>query len=137
MNISLIEFLVYAVIAYSSLLVLVFSVTKDVPLKSKKMTLVRSMYMIPGIICFIILAGSGVFIYLGDSTVTTTATSVYEVLDNTNTVVVLNSTVSQTESTSNVFELQNPIWVTLHYLFALILFVFVFIQVLTMLTAKE
>lgn len=105
--------------------------------KTRKLTLVKAMYMIPGIIGAIILAGSGVDIILQDQVVSTNATSVYEVLDNTNAIVVLNSTVTQVESSLSVFTLQNPVWVTFHYMIAALMMIFVFIQVLTMFTAKE
>lgn len=105
--------------------------------KTRKLTLVKAMYMIPGILGAIILAGSGVDIILQDNTISTNATSVYEVLDNTNAVVVLNSTVTEVESSLSVFTLQNPVWVTFHYMIAALMMIFVFIQVLTMLTAKE
>ena len=93
--------------------------------------------MIPGIICAILLAGSGVNIIFEDMTVSTNATSIYEVLDNTNAVTTLNSTVTEVIRTTNVIELQNPIWVILHYMIALVLFAFVITKILQMLTFKE
>lgn len=105
--------------------------------KTRKLTLVKAMYMIPGILGAIVLAGSGVDIILEDRIINTNATSIYEVLDNTNAVVTLNSTVLQTESSLSVFTLQNPVWVSFHYMIAALMMVFVFIQILTMFTAKE
>lgn len=105
--------------------------------KTKRLALVKSMYMLPSIICAILIAGSGVFIYLDSSTTTTTALSSYEVLDNTNSIVVLNSTVTQIETKTNYFELLNPVWVSFHYMLALIMSIFVFIQIFTMLTSKD
>lgn len=136
MDINVIEFFVYAFVAYSSLLMLIISAVKETPV-TKSQSLIKSIYMIPGIICCILLAGSGVNILLDQSTTTTTAESIYEVLDNTNGVVVLNSTVTQTDSQTNQFVLQNPVWVILHYMFALILFAYVITQVLKMLMFKE
>ena len=96
------------------------------------------MYMIPGIICCIILAGSGVTIFLDGSSTTTTSYSDYEVLDNLNNVVTLNSTVNETVVKSPAyFTLLNPVWVLLHYMFALILAAYVFTQVLKMLTSVD
>ena len=105
--------------------------------KTRRLALVKAGYMFPGIITAIILAGSGVSIYLGDSLTTTNNTSIYEVLDNTNAVITLNSTVTETVATTTEFVLQNPIWVMFHYMLALIMISFVFIQVLTMFTAKD
>lgn len=138
MNISIIEFAVYAFVAYSSLLMLIISITKEGPLvKSKSGTLVKSIYIMPGIICMILISGSGVDILLNDSTTITTADSIYEVLNNTNGVVVLNSTVTETVVKNELFTLQNPVWVSLHYMFALIMFAYVIINVLKMLTAID
>jgi hypothetical protein len=113
---------VYAVVAYSGLVALIFSTQKEVPMKTKRMTLIRSMYMIPSIICFIVLAGSGV-----DITMETIDTTIRD----------LNASTVWTEETTRTFTLENPIWVTLHYMFALILVVYLFSQVLSMLTAKD
>jgi len=105
--------------------------------KTRKLTLVKAMYMIPGIIGAIILAGSGVDIIFDNSITDTVAKSDYEVLDNANNVVVLNSTVTETVISTHTFVLQNPVWVSFHYMIAALMMVFVFIQVLTMFTAKE
>ena len=137
MNISLIEFLVYAFVTYFSLAMLIITTIRSPADKSRRLALVKAAYMFPGIITAIILAGSGVSIYMGDSLTTTNNTSIYEVLDNTNTIVTLNSTVSETVATSTEFVLQNPVWVSFHYLLALVMISFVFIQVLTMFTAKD
>ena len=93
--------------------------------------------MIPGIIACIILSGSGVAITLDTTVTSTNATSIYEVLDNTNVVTVLNSTVNQVESKTSYFTLENPVWVTFHYMLALIMFAFVITRVLQMLLFKE
>ena len=129
LNISLIEFLVYAVVAYPGLIALIFSTQREVPLKTRRMTLVRSMYMVPSIICFILLAGSGVFIFYDSG-----HTIVTEVFNGTTGVLITNST--EIFSPQQV-ELQNPVWVTIHYLFALVLAIYMFTQIFTMLSAKE
>lgn len=132
MNISVIEFIVYGLIAYSSMVVLIISASRDVPMvKTKSGSLIKSMYMIPGIICCILLAGSGVAITLNDSTVTTTDYTI----NGTTGDKLTNSTI--TTVSSDQFTLQNPVWVSLHYLFALILIAYVFTQVLRMLTSKD
>lgn len=116
---------------------LIITTIRSSPDKTRKLALVKAMYMIPGILGAIILSGSGVDIYLDDSATVTNATSIYEVLDNTNAVVTLNSTVTETVSVSSKFVLQNPMWSTFHYMIAALMMIFVFIQVLTMLTAKD
>ena len=137
MNISLIEFAVYGFVTYASFLMLIITTIRAPIEKTKKMALVRAAYMMPGIITAIILAGSGVNIDLDNNVTSTNATSIYEVLDNTNAIVVLNSTVTEVQSESNYFTLQNPVWVSFHYMLALVMTIFIFIQIFTMLTAKE
>ena len=137
MNISLIEFIVYGFVTYASFLMLIITTIRAPIEKTKKMALVRAAYMMPGIITAIILAGSGVNIDLDNNVTSTNATSIYEVLDNTNAIVVLNSTVTEVQSESNYFTLQNPVWVSFHYMLALVMTIFIFIQIFTMLTAKE
>lgn len=132
MNISVIEFIVYGLIAYTSMVVLIISASRDAPMvKTKSGTLIKSMYMIPGIICCILLAGSGVAITLNDSTVVTMDYTI----NGTTGAKLTNSTITTTSS--DQFTLENPVWVSLHYLFALILTAYVFTQVLRMLTSKD
>ncbi len=137
MNISLIEFLVYGFVTYFSLAMLIITTIRSPMEKTKRLALVRAAYMMPGIITAIILAGSGVNITLDNSVTDIVATSDYEVLDNANNVIVLNSTVTETTAATHMFVLQNPVWVTFHYMLALIMAIFIFIQVFTMLTAKD
>lgn len=129
MNISIIEFIVYAIPAYTSLGVLIYSVIIPEQPKTKARTLVKSMYMIPGIICCILLAGSGVVIFLDTGSVTIT-----EVYNGSDSSLITNST--ETRDPSSV-TLQNPIWITLHYMFALILVAFVFTQILQLFTSRD
>lgn len=136
MNISLIEFGVYAFVTYATFLMLIISIIKDTP-ATKSQALIKSIYTVPGIICAILLAGSGTSIFL-DSTVTiTNNTSIYEVLDNTNVVQTLNSTVTETVAKTGEFVLQNSVWVTFHYMLAVVMFAFVITRILQMLTFKE
>lgn len=114
------------------MIVLIVSASRDAPmLKTKSGTLIKSMYMIPGIICCILLAGSGVAITLNNSVMTTNEYTI----NGTTGDKLTNSTITTTSS--DQFTLQNPIWVSLHYLFALILTAYVFTQVLRMLTSKD
>lgn len=130
MNISIIEFAVYAFVGYSSLLMLIISITKEGPLtKSRTGTLIKSIYIIPGIYCMTLLSGSGVEIFLdGGSTV---ITNIYNA---TTGALITNSTVV---TPADRIILQNPIWVPLHYMFTLIMFAYVIINVLKMFSAKE
>jgi hypothetical protein len=117
-DISIIEFIVYGLIGYSSILMLIITTVKEVPTE-RSGSIVRAVYLIPGIIACLIIAGSG------DTIVTS---------DFTNTIVDLNATTVWTESISSEISLQNPIWVTFHYLLAIVMIVYVILQVLTLFT---
>ena len=114
----MIEFGVYGFITYSSLLMLIISTIKEVP-SEKSGSVMRSMWLIPGILCAFILASSGINIVLPEST---------------NTIVNINTTEVWTETISNQVVLQNPIWVTVHMLIFLVLIVYVVWQVLNIFT---
>lgn len=76
-----------------------------------------------------LLSGSGVDIFLdGGSTV---VTNIYNASTN---VLITNSTII---TPPDKIVLQNPIWVPLHYMFTLIMFAYVIINVLKMFSAKE
>lgn len=115
---SVIEFGVYGFVAYASVLMLIIQTVKQVP-DEKSGSIIRSVYLIPGIIACLIIAGSGEFIIVQDIT---------------NTIIDLNTTTIWTEDVDNSIRLQNPIWVTFHYLLAMVLLVYVVIQILTLFT---
>lgn len=76
-----------------------------------------------------LLSGSGVEIFLdGGSTV---VTNIYNA---TSGALITNSTII---TPADRIILQNPIWVPLHYMFTLIMFAYVIINVLKMFSAKE
>uniref|UniRef100_A0AAT9JAZ9 ORF7 n=1 Tax=Nitrosopumilaceae spindle-shaped virus TaxID=3065433 RepID=A0AAT9JAZ9_9VIRU len=79
----------------------------------------------------ILLSGSGVDILLNVSNVTTNEF----VINGTTGDPITNSTVTTTST--DKFVLQNPIWITMHYMFALIMFAYVTINILKMLSSKE
>ncbi len=137
MDISLLEFIVYGFVTYFSLAMLIITTIRTPMEKTKKLALVRAMYMLPGIICAILLAGSGTSVFLGSTTSNTNQTETFQVLNNVSQVVTLNSNTTTSIITSSEFVLQNPVWVTFHYMIALIMIIFIFIQVFTMLTARE
>lgn len=81
------------------------------------------MYLMLSIIAVIVLSGSGVEIQL--ETTTTNST-----LMNVNTTETWNEQVNSTSA----YTLQDPIWITFHYLLALIMMVYVLLQILTLFT---
>ena len=117
-DLSIIEFAVYGFFAYTSMLMLILSVVIKVP-DEKSHAIVRGMYLIPGIIASFVIASSEQTIILSDVT---------------NTIIDLNTTSVWTEAVFNVIELQNPIWVTFHWLLGIVMIVYVVLQMLTLFT---
>lgn len=136
MNLSIIEFLVYGGIAYFSLAMLIISIIQKPELATGSQSLIKSVYILPGIVCMFVIAFASPVITISDNTVTTTADSIYEVLDNTNAVTVLNSTVAETVNTYTTNTLLNSVWGIMHVMFAMIMVVFVITKILQLLGLK-
>ena len=117
-DLSIIEFAVYGFFAYTSMLMLILSIVKDVPTE-KNYAIVRGIYLIPGIISAFIIAASGETIILADIT---------------NIIIDLNTTSVWTETIFNVIELQNPIWLTFHGMLGIVMIVYVILQMVTLFT---
>lgn len=122
---SIIEFGVYAFFAYSSFLMLIISTIKDVP-TTKSLALARSMYMIPGIFCSVILSSFSPKI-------------IFPITNTNSTILSFNTTEyfyeNATITTTNI--LVNPVWTYFHGLLAAILIVFVIFQILNILTKED
>lgn len=133
MDISIIEWAVYGFVAYSSLLMLIISTIKDVP-TTKSLTIVRSIFMIPGIICAGILASSGVNITLD----TTTTINIINatLFDNATNLVSMEITNSTSTGTNHI-TLLNPVWIIFHTFVFIILIVYVIQQMLILLTKHD
>lgn len=117
-DISIIEYAVYGFFAYTSALMLILQVIKEAP-NEKSGSIIRSIFLIPGIIASFIIASSGINI-ISQST--------------TNTIVAVNTTDVFTETIASQIILQNPIWVTFHFLIGILMIVYVVLQVLTLFT---
>ena len=121
-DISIIEFGVYGFIAYTSILMLIISTVRTTN-ATEFQFIPRAIYFVPGIVCAIILATSGVNI-----TLETVATS------NITNATITNSTIFIEEAvTTSAFVLLDPIWGTVHFMIAVILIVYVLTQVLMLL----
>jgi hypothetical protein len=124
LNISIIEFGVYGLFAYSSMLILVISIIKDTD-ETKYQALMKSMYMVPGIICAGVLITSGVDI----------------TLDTVQTINLTNSTAGATNEqifyeltdTTDKITLLNPVWGSIHFIIFIVLILYVLKQTLLML----
>ena len=136
MDLSSIELLVYGFIAYFSLAMLIYSSIQKGEISNPRGALVKSVYILPGIVCMFILAFATPTVVINDSIVTINNTSIYEVLDNTNAVTVLNSTVNETIITVNSIVLLNTVWGIAHVMFAMIMVIFVITKLLSLLTAQ-
>ena len=118
MDYSLLEFGVYAFITYSSVLMLIISTIKEIPV-GRSMSISRAVHMILGVICAIVLMGAGPLIYL--PTVNTTTISV-------------NTTEVWTETQTGTMELLNgTAWMVLHLGIAAVLILFIIQQVVMLL----
>jgi|24BtaG_2_1085350.scaffolds.fasta_scaffold00079_14 hypothetical protein len=107
---------------------LIISVVKEVP-SGKSQSILRSMWLIPGIITASLLAGMGDQVNFETTDITTTDIG-YNVT-NTNQVIT-NSTLT-TQTTEKVL-LINPVWVTVHTMIFLSLLAYIVIQFVTLLT---
>ncbi len=125
-DISIIEFGVYGFIAYGSFLMLIISTVKEIP-DGKSHSLSRVMYLIPGLICALVLSGSGVDIMLGTETTTENQILLHPVTGN-------EVPVANTSTHTEKITLLEPIWILVHTMLFLILMVHVIINILAMLT---
>lgn len=126
MDISLIEFIVYGLVAYTGVILLIVSAFRETP-TSKSQSIVRAMYLSISIIAAILLSGSGVNIEME----TPGAVNIleYNVTDGS---LIGNKT--ETGTAPSAFILQNPVWVTFHYMLAVVMLVYVILQILTLFT---
>ena len=120
-DISIIEFGVYAFIAYSGMLMLIISTIREAP-QTKSQSFTRAMYLIPSIVCAFLLAGMGETIGIMDMT--------HEEIHNQNNTVV------------NIMEhytitLVNPIWITVNFMFGIIMTFHFIMQTLQLLLFRD
>ena len=121
-DISIIEWAVYGLISYSSMLMLIISTIKEVPM-TKRLSIIRAIYMIPGVICSGVLTMSGVNIVLPQTV------HIMKDLNSTNTW-------SDTTTVNNIV-LQSPVWTMVHLLFFTVLLVYVITQILLFFTKHD
>lgn len=131
-EISLLEFIVYGFVTYASLLMLIISVIKEVP-NTRSLAIVRGMFLIPGIICAFLLAGSGVDITLEQQGMIFTNRTTY---NDTGDMIFMEIT-NSTGLEPTKFTLLNPVWVPLHYLFGIIMGIYFILQMLTLFTKTD
>ena len=120
-DISIIEFGVYAFIAYSGMLMLIISTIREAP-QTKSQSFTRAMYLIPSIVCAFLLGGMGETIGIQDMA--------HEEIHNQNNTVV------------NIMEhytitLINPVWITVNFMIAIIMLFHFIMQTLQLLLFRD
>ena len=125
-DISLIELAFYGFVELFSIAMLIISTIKEVPV-TRSLSLTRAIYLIPGMICAIILANSGVDITMNTTEVITLT------YNETNDLIF---TENATQNTNRV-TLQNPVWVTFHYLVFAVLMIYLITQLLMLFTKTD
>lgn len=98
---------------------LIISAFKETP-STVSQSALRVIWLIPSIICAYMLASAGADIYLS------TETTIDQVLDSNN------APVSLTDVTTDKITLLNPVWITLHFLFFIVMLLYVMINILTL-----
>lgn len=130
MALSIIEFGIYGFVCYTSLLMLIISAVKEVP-TGRSQSIVRAMFLIPGIFCAFIIAGSGVDINLETNNETFTLN---ETIYNSTGDITFTTDQNSTTTTTNTITLVDPIWATFHMMIAFVLLVYVVLQMLILFT---
>lgn len=120
-ELSLVELIVYGVICYAGVLGLIFSAFRETP-SGRSQSSLRIIWLIPSLFAAFMLGSAGEQINLEDSTITS-------IQVNLNTT----ETWSETVTTSNTMTLVNPVWVTLHTMFFLILLIYIIVNILALL----
>ena len=123
--ISIAEYFVYALLAYSGMLMLIISTIKEVP-AGKALSITRCIYFIPCIVAAGILANSGV-----DITINTVDTST--LIQNVNST----ETWTQLDVQANKIILQNPAWILIHIMMFIVMIVYVITQLLILFTKSD
>ena len=120
-DISIIEFAVYAFIAYSGMLMLIISTIRAAP-QTKSQSFTRAMYLIPSIVCAFLLAGMG-------ETISVIDMEHEEVHNQNNTVINIHEYYRIT--------LINPIWITVNFMFGILMTFHFIMQTLQLLLFRE
>lgn len=123
-DISIIEFAVYALVCYTGIIMLIISSFKETPMTVSQ-SAVRVIWLIPSMLCAFVLASAGADIYLSTEIMSD------QVLDSNNAIITL------TDTTIEKITLLNPIWITMHFLFFIILLLYVVINILTLFMKRD
>jgi len=103
---------------------LIISAFKETP-NTISQSAVRCIWLIPSIIAAFMLASAGADIFLSSETVTR------QVLDSNNQIITL------TDITTDKITLLQPVWVTLHFLFFIVMLIYVMFNILTLFVKRD
>ena len=124
-DISILEFIVYGLVCYTGIIMLIISAFRESP-STVSQSMVRVIWLIPSIICAFLLASAGQTITLYD--------------------VIIESDSGSSGSHSGLFisghehytiTLLAPVWVTLHFLFFIVMLLYVIINVLMLFIKRD
>lgn len=120
-DLSIAEFGVYGFLTYTSMLMLIISVTKGIPEeRSRVNVLITSMFLLPGLICAPVIAMSGVNIQINQSN---------------DIIQDLNSTRTWSDNSTNNIVLQSPQWLLVHMMIFFVLLIYIVRNMLLFLMA--
>lgn len=124
-ELSIIEVIVYGLITYTGMVGLILSSfrSSETPQSSKSQSATRVIWLIPCIFTAFILASIGQEVTLEDTVITS-------IQVNLNTTEAW----SETVTTAQTITLGDPVWVTVHVLFFLVMLIYVLINVVSMFT---
>lgn len=129
-DISVIEWAVYGLVAYGTILINLVAMVKEVP-NTRDMALTRVFLTIPGLILNGVLATSGNVINF----LTTTATHTTNTINGTTGIHLTNSTT--TDLVSNQITLVSPVWIMVHMMFFTMLLWVIITQIMFIMKHPE
>ena len=119
---NIIEFIVYGLIGYSGLAMMIFGSLTNPPTE-KSLAAIRAVSLIPSVFCIALLMFAGGFITLDTTTETVT------MFDVNNT-----KTGEETHVKDSEYQLINPIWGVMHFVFFILLIIYIITQFFMILT---
>lgn len=129
-DVSLLEFGAAAFVAYSSLLMLIISIVKEIPM-GRSMSITRSVYILLGVIMMFMIAGQGLN-FTGETEIKVTNRTTFNDTGNLIFTEISNST-----TTKHIALMNYPAWSIMHIMFALVMAFFFILQIATLLTKTD
>jgi hypothetical protein len=124
-EVSIIELIVYGLIGYPAVIMLIVSSFRGIEATDDQAG-IKAIWILPAIICMFMLASAGGLISMQTQTVNDIG---YNVTDQS---IITNSTTTHTTQ----INLVQPVWITLHYMFFVILLIYFIWNMLQLFTKK-